>query len=75
MDRMGDVWMGDPKIVKTPNEVMVASGIVKRPTISGTQVKTELHRCINIVVINESNTRNSHVCTFLGRGRYHLMWK
>jgi len=67
MDRMGDFWTGDPKIDRTPNEVTIASGIVKRPTISGTQVNIELHRCINIAMISESNTReNVMYVLFLG---------
>ena len=30
MDRMGDVWTGDPKIDKTPNEVTVGTVTPKR---------------------------------------------
>jgi hypothetical protein len=51
--------MSDPKVNKTPNKVTIASGVVKRVTFSGTQVNTELHRCINNAVASESNTREN----------------
>ena len=51
-----DVLTGNPKLDKTPNEVTIASRVVKWFTISGTQVNTKLHRSINNVVISESGT-------------------
>ena len=56
-DNMGDVRTSDPKVDETTNKMPVASRIGKRLTISGSQLNTKLHGCVNCAVIGESNTR------------------
>ena len=57
VNSMGDVRTSDPKVDKTTNKMPVASRIGKRLTISGPQLNTELHGCVNCAVIGESSTR------------------
>ena len=45
------------KVDETPNKMPVASRISKRLTISGLQLNTKLHGCVNCAVISESSTR------------------
>jgi hypothetical protein len=54
---MRNVRTSDPKIDKTADNMTIASRIGKGFTISGSQVNTELHRCISSTVIGESSTR------------------
>jgi len=54
---MGDVRTSDPKVDETTDKMPVASRIGKRLTISGPQLNTELHGCVNYAVIGESSTR------------------
>jgi len=57
VNSMGDVRTSDPKVDKTTNKMPVASRIGKRLTISGSQLNTKLHGCVNSAVIGESSTR------------------
>jgi len=57
VNNMGDVRTSDPKVDETTNKMQVASRIGKRLTISGSQLNTKLHGCVNCAVIGESNTR------------------
>jgi hypothetical protein len=45
--------------------MIIMSGIIKRLIISRSQVNTKLHRCINNVVVSESNTRKDILNVFL----------
>ena len=56
MDSVRDVRTSDPKIDKATNKMTIASRISKRFTIRGAQVNTQLHGCINSMVICESGT-------------------
>jgi len=57
VNSMGDVRTSDPKVDKTTNKMPVASRIGKRLTISGPQLNTKLHGCVNCALISESSTR------------------
>ena len=75
VNSMGDVRTSDPKVDETTNKMQVASRIGKRLTISGSQLNTKLHGCVNCAVIGESSTREDPECTSPGRGRCHQAWK
>jgi len=47
VNSMGDVRTSDPKVDETTNKMQVASRIGKRLTISGSQLNTKLHGCVN----------------------------
>ena len=57
MNRVSNIRTVDPKIDKAPNKLMIASGISKWCTVSGSQVNTMLHRSVNSAAISENNTR------------------
>ncbi|KAG2540833.1 hypothetical protein PVAP13_9NG584114 [Panicum virgatum] len=57
MDSVRDVRTSDPKIDKATNKMTIASRISKGFTIRDAQVNTQLHGCINSMVICESGTR------------------
>jgi hypothetical protein len=57
VNSIGDVRTSDPKVDETNDKMSVASRIGKRPTISGPQLSTKLHGCVNYAVIGESSTR------------------
>ena len=75
MNRVRNIRTGDPKRVKAPNKLMIASGISKGCTVSGSEVNTKLHRSINSSVISESSTRGDPECTSPEREKYHQMWR
>ena len=47
--------MSDPKVDKAPDKMAVASGILKRLTISRPKVNTKLHRSIHHTLIRETS--------------------
>ena len=57
VNSMGDVRTSDPKVDETTDKMSVVSRIGKKLTISGPQLNTELHGCVNCAVIGESSTR------------------
>ena len=50
-----DVRASDPKIDKAPDKMVVASGVLKRLTISRPKVNTKLHRSIHHALISETS--------------------
>ena len=64
VNSIGDVRTSDPKVDETTDKMPVASRIGKRLTISGSQLNTKLHGCVNSAVIGESSTREKilNVC-------------
>jgi hypothetical protein len=50
-----NVKKSDAKIDKTINEMTVASGIVKRNTVCGTEMSVKLHRSVHRAVINKAH--------------------
>ena len=56
VNSMGNVRTSD-KVDETPNKMPVASRISKRLTISGPQLNTKLHGCVNCAVIGEGSTK------------------
>ena len=57
VNNMSDVRTSDPKVDGTTDKMSVVSRISKRLTISGQQLNTKLHGCVNCAVIGESSTR------------------
>jgi hypothetical protein len=56
-----NVRTSNAKIDKTTDEVIIASGILKRNTICGTNISVKLHRSVHREVICETNTINKGI--------------
>jgi phage-related protein len=67
MNRVSNIRTGDPKIVKAPNMLTIASGISKWCTVSGSEVNTKLYRSVNSAVISECSMRKEVLSVLLLR--------
>jgi hypothetical protein len=56
MNDTRNVKTSDVEIDKATNEVMIASGILKRDTICGTKTSVKLHRSVHKVVFSKTGT-------------------
>jgi hypothetical protein len=64
---VSNIRTGDPKIVKAPNMLTIASGISKWCTVSGSEVNTKLYRSVNSAVISECSMRKEVLSVLLLR--------
>jgi hypothetical protein len=51
-----NVRTSDAKIDKATDEMMIASGILKRDTVCGTKVSVKLHRSVHRAMISKTGT-------------------
>jgi hypothetical protein len=59
VDNIGDIKTSYAKVYDTTNKMAIASGILNRNTICGTETKVKIHRSVHITVIRPARSRMS----------------